>query len=162
MIALAGMGRRLHLPQKRVHFIAIEAPAGAHGTMTRHGRAHFFEAFFQRQPVAKLAEIVCKARDQSFDVDLAQQRRRLAHHHRVVAETFHDQAEAGEFGKAALEAIDLVGFKFNDLRDQQSLTRDAARIERGFHAFVNEAFVRSVLVNDDQAVGGLCDDIGLV
>ena len=95
-------------------------------------------------------------------VDLAQQRRRLAHQDRAGAERLEDQAEAGQLVGRAHDALGLGGVELDDLGDQQRLARDAAGLHLGLHALVDQPLVRGVLVDDDDAVAGLGDDIGLV
>ena len=54
MIALAGMRRRLHIAQERIHFLNTQTATGAHGSMAGQSAANLFQPFFQRQPFAKL------------------------------------------------------------------------------------------------------------
>ena len=54
MIALAGMRRRFHIAQKRIHFLNTQTAPGAHGSMAGQRAANLFQLFFQRQPFAKL------------------------------------------------------------------------------------------------------------
>src|SRR5262245_32902986 len=49
VVALAGIGNRLHLAQERVHFLGFQPPAGADRAITSHGRRNVHEATLQRQ-----------------------------------------------------------------------------------------------------------------
>ncbi len=99
---------------------------------------------------------------QRAGIDLAEQRRRFAHRHRAGAERLDDEAEAREFLRARGKALDVGLVEFDDLRDEQDLPRDAGFVERRLHAFIDEALVRRVLIDDDEAVARLRHDIGLV
>src|SRR5437762_14094474 len=44
VVALAGIRRRLHLAQQRVHLVGLEAAAGAHRAVARHGGGDVQEA----------------------------------------------------------------------------------------------------------------------
>src|SRR5690348_9258163 len=47
VIALAGMRRRFHLAQQRVHLGLVEAPAGAHAAVAGDGAADMFEPLLE-------------------------------------------------------------------------------------------------------------------
>ena len=47
MVALAGPWRALHFPQQRIHLLAVEPAAGAHGMMTGQRRQDMVEAAFE-------------------------------------------------------------------------------------------------------------------
>ena len=44
MVALAGVGRRLHLAQQRVHLLGVQPPPGAHRAVARQGAADLLQA----------------------------------------------------------------------------------------------------------------------
>ena len=48
MIALSRVGRRLHLAQKRVHFLGIESPARPHAAMAGERRGDVIEPLLER------------------------------------------------------------------------------------------------------------------
>ena len=64
--------------------------------------------------------------------------------------------------RAADEPIGGGALELDDLRYQQRLARDAARRQLMLHALVDETLMGGMLVDDDDAVGGLRHDVGLV
>ena len=52
VVALAAVGRCFHLAQQGVHFVLVQAAAGADGAVTGHGRADGVEPFAQAEGVA--------------------------------------------------------------------------------------------------------------
>ena len=72
------------------------------------------------------------------------------------------QAEARQLRGARGEPRGVGLVELDDLRDQQDLARHAARCERRLQPLIDDALMRGVLVDDDQAVAGLRHDIGLV
>ena len=108
---------------------------------------------------------MCSARSRTSAarVDLAQQRRRLAHRDRARAERLDARARSAPARRArATQPLDVGLVELDDLRDQQNLPRDAGLLERGLHALVDDALMRGVLVDDDEAVARLRHDVGLV
>ena len=73
-----------------------------------------------------------------------------------------DEAVARKLLGAREQALDVGLVELDDLGDQQDLARDAGLLQRRLQPLVDEALVRGVLVDDDDAVAGLRDDIGLV
>ena len=53
-------------------------------------------------------------------------------------------------------------FSGHHFGQQQGLALDCVSRQGGLHAFMDQAFMGGVLVDDDQPVGGLGDDIGVV
>src|SRR3546814_3863019 len=64
MVALAGMRRRLHLAEQRVHLIDREAAAGADRAVTGHRAADLFQLLLEAEGVAELGELVGEVADQ--------------------------------------------------------------------------------------------------
>ena len=58
MVALAGMRRRLHLPQQRVHFLGIESAAGAYAAMAGHGGTDRLQPFLEGRRLVQGGEVV--------------------------------------------------------------------------------------------------------
>src|SRR5205085_5210381 len=58
VIALAGIRRRLHLAQQRVHLVGLEAAAGAHRAVARHGGGDVKEAAIERQRFVTFGEMI--------------------------------------------------------------------------------------------------------
>ena len=107
---------------------------------------------------------MCSARSRSSaGVDLAEQARRpAAHRDGARTERLDDEAVAGELVGARDQPLDVGLVELDDLGDQQDLAGDAALLQRRLHALVDEPLVRRVLIDDDDAVAGLGDDVGLV
>ena len=160
MVALARVGRRLHLAQQGVHLGQAEDAPGADAAVTRHGRADLGQAFLERQGVADLGELVGEVAHQALDVGFAEQRRDLAHHHGARPEGLHHQTELGELLEARREAGRRLLVEVDDLGDQQALAGHAVLGQGLLHALVDQALMGGVLVDDDHAVVGLGDDIG--
>ena len=111
---------------------------------------------------AVLGEVVGDVADQARRVGLAQQGRDLAHQDRAGAERLDHQAQRGQFLGAGDDALGLGGVQLDHLGQQQGLAGHAAVAELALHALVDQALVGGVLVDDDHAVAGLGDDVGLV
>ena len=107
---------------------------------------------------------MCSARSRSrpAHVDFAQQRRRLAHRHRAGAEVSITRPKRASSCGARGEPRGVGLVELDDLRNQQDLARDAGFFERRLHALIDDALVRRVLVDDDQAVARLRHDVSLV
>ena len=93
MIALTGMGCRLHLTQERVHLLRLEPPPGPHAAMTGHGGANLRQPLLERNAIAEFAEFLGELLHQDLDVTLTQHRWRLAHDYGARTESFDHQAK---------------------------------------------------------------------
>ena len=60
MVALAAVGRHLHLAQEGVHFGRRQVAPGAHARMTGQGTADAFDALLQGRRVAPFGELIGK------------------------------------------------------------------------------------------------------
>ena len=60
----------------------------------------------------------------------------------------------------AVHHIRLV--QFDDVGNEQNLSSDAGPVDRRFEFFIDDAFVRGVLIDDHQSVPRLRHDIGVV
>src|SRR5262249_56660410 len=58
VIALAGIGCRLHFAQQRVHLLAFEAAARAHRAVAGHGRRDVHEAALEWQRLVPLRHVL--------------------------------------------------------------------------------------------------------
>ena len=86
VVALAGIGRRLHLAQQRVHLLGLEAAAGAHRAVAGHGGGDVHQAPLERQRLVPFRHVIGEVVHEGLGVDLAEQRRGLAHRHRARPE----------------------------------------------------------------------------
>ena len=117
---------------------------------------------FSESAVAELRELVGEIAHQALHVDLAQKRRRFAHHHRALTERLDHQAQFGQLVDTRGQPRDAAFVELDHFGQEQDLARDAGRGDRRFHALVNQPLMRRMLIDDDDAVIGLGDDIGLV
>ena len=119
------------------------------------------EPVAERDGAAELGDFSGEVGEQRGDIGFAERGGDRADEHRGRAEALDVESEVGQAGGGLLEpvAIDLV--EFDAFGDQQHLARDLAVGAGGAHPFEHEPFVRGMLVDDDQAVLGLGDDIGL-
>ncbi len=92
----------------------------------------------------------------------SEHRRHLAHHHGAGAETLQHQADASERLGVIHEALDGRGIEVDHLGHQKRLGGGLAPGAGVLHLLVDEALMRGVLVDDDEAVAGLGDDVVLV
>src|SRR5262249_5853552 len=72
------------------------------------------------------------------------------------------EAIAGELVAAGADPLHVGFVELDDLRNEQDLAGDAALLQGRLQALVDEPFVGSVLVDDDDAVARLRHDVGLV
>ncbi len=95
-------------------------------------------------------------------IDVPQQGRRLAHEDRACAERLDHQSKLRQFLRPRDQRLRLRRIEFHDFRNEQRLPAHAAIGEHLLHALIHQPLVRGVLIDDDDAVFGLRDDIGLV
>jgi len=162
MVALADVRRRLHLAQERVHLLGLEPAAGAHRAVAGQGGGDVQEASFERQRLVPFRHVLGEIAHQRARIDLAEQRRRLAHRDRARAKRLDDEAVTRKLVRPREQAGDIGLVELDDFRDQEQLPRHAILFDRGFQPFIDDALMRGVLIDDDDSVAGLRDDIGFV
>jgi hypothetical protein len=69
MIALAGIGRRLHFPQQRVHLLDLEPSPRAHRAVASHGRGHVHQAPLEGQRLVPFRHVLAEIAHQRARVD---------------------------------------------------------------------------------------------
>jgi len=146
VVALAGIRRVFHLAQQRVHLFRLEAAAGAHRAVAGHGGGDMHQAALERKRFVPFRHVFGEIAHQRLSVDLAQQRRSLAHGNGAGAERLDDQAVARKFVSARNQPLDVGLVELDDLGDQQDLASDAGARERRLQPLVDDALVRGVLV----------------
>src|SRR5262245_61625395 len=99
---------------------------------------------------------------QSPYIHLSEHRRRLADRYSAWAECLDYQTKPRKFFRAGGEPHGIGLIEINDLGNEKDLPRDTGFFDRRFHAFIDDALVRGMLVNDHKAIAGLGDDIGFV
>ncbi len=159
MIALAGARRRLHLAQKRVHLLGLQRPPRAHRVMAGESRKPLVEPPRQRLGAVFGRKIGGEIAHEPGKIALSDRRGRFAHHDRPGAEALDDKAEAGEFLRMRVDQRGGLGIEIHHHRGQQRLPFDCAPIALKLETLVDDAFMRGVLVDDDNAVARLGDDV---
>src|SRR6266567_1849109 len=142
VVALAGVRRLFHLAQQRVHLLGLELASGAHRAVAGERRGDMHEPALERQRLVPFGHVLGKVAHQRARVDLAQQRRRLAHRHRAGTERLDREPVTAKLVGARDEALDLGRRKLDDLRDQQDLAGNAGLLQRRLHALVDDAPMR--------------------
>src|SRR5690606_28545825 len=118
MIALAGMGRRLHLAEQRVHLLARQPPPGTHAAVAGERAAYRLQPLAQANSLAELGKVVGDVTDQRLYVRLAEQRRHFAHHYRPGTEWLHRKTELGELLRPRQKPGPCVLLQLDHLGDQ--------------------------------------------
>ena len=107
-------------------------------------------------------ECVGEVLEQSFDVTGAEQRRHLAHDERRRTERLDHEPQPLQVLGSPKQQPGRLGVELDDFGDQQQLPRDPPIGEGSLQPLIDEAFMRGVLVNDDERILGLGDDEGVV
>ena len=127
-----------------------------------HGRENVVELFFQRRRRSGVRERVGDVAHHFRQIGFRKQRRRLADRHRAGAEGLDHQSEVGEGGRVFQQTVHIGGVEFDHHGDQLQLPLDARFGALALQPLINNALVRGVLVDDDEAIAGLRDNIGVV
>ena len=91
-----------------------------------------------------------------------QKRRNLGDRHGAGSERLDDEAEFGEKRRRVRDEARLALRHLDDRRHEQRLPLRGAAGAGAFKAFIDEALMGGVLVDDDQPVARLRHDIGLM
>jgi len=132
VIALAGIGRPFHFAKKRVHFLGLQAAAGAHSTVASHRGCYLHQAAFERQRLVPFADVLGEIADQAGAIDFAEQRRGLAQSNSARAKSLDDQAIALELIGACDKPLDIALIDFDDFRNEKDLSGHAILGDRLF------------------------------
>ena len=89
---------------------------------------------------------------QAGEIALRDNGRRFAHQHRAGAEALDDKAEPGELFGMIVDERRRVRVEIDDQRRKQRLPLDRAALTLALELLVDNALVRGVLVDDDEAV----------
>ncbi len=141
----------------------VEAAAGADGGVAGERAGDLFQPLFQRQRGAGLRDVVGEIAQQPLDVDLLPS----------IAGTSRTSTASGPKlsttrpSSASSPAREATRSTSAGSRSTTSGISSGWRAMpplamRALHALIDEALMRGVLIDDDDAVGGLRDDIGLV
>src|SRR5579883_1807869 len=147
VIALAAVGRRLHLAQQRVHLGRREAASGAHAAVAGERAAELLELLLEGEGLAELRQLIGEVAHQTGNVDLAEERGHLAHDHGAGAKRLDHEAELGEFLGPRREPLHRGLLELDHLGDEQELARNAGRRHRILHTLVDQALVGGVLID---------------
>ena len=109
-----------------------------------------------------LGDIICQIAKKRMRIGSAQRMRNGANEHRIGAKSFNDQPQFRQFRHRILKPVAICFIHLDDLGHQQCLA-PLDRIFRsgGTESFEHKAFVRGVLVYNDQSVFSLGDNIGV-
>src|SRR6185437_9651973 len=129
-----------------------------HRTVTGHGGGDVHQPPLERQRLVPFGYVVGKIVDERLRIDLAEQRRRLAHRNSAGTKRLKQKAEASQLIGARYKPLDIGLVQLDNLGNEQNLSRDAAFFQRRLQALVDDALVRRVLIDNDEAVFGLRDD----
>ncbi|MCB1699100.1 MAG: ATP-binding cassette domain-containing protein, partial [Halioglobus sp.] len=108
VIALAGAGRRFHLPQQRVHLLEPQAPAGAHAAVAGHRGEHPIERRAQGRGAGQIVDLLRQIAQQRRHGAPREQGRNLAHQKRARTEALDDQAETSELAHGFKQRLALA------------------------------------------------------
>ena len=162
--ALSGVRRRFHLAQQRVHLLDRQLAPGPDAAVAGHRGADRAQPFLQRQRSRRARR--GRRRDRGSGREHRARRAAPAprgRRRRPAPNGSMTQAEAGEFGGAGDEPVEPRRRRVRPL--PAAAAPGAATLAAGegpLQALVHQAFVRRVLIDDDDAVGGLGDDEGAV
>src|SRR5690606_26747963 len=96
VIALARVLGGFHLTQKRIHFLGLQATAGANRAMARHGRRDRKQAPFERQRLVPFGHVFGEVAHQCAGVGIPQKRRHFAHEDGARPEGFDRKAKTSQ------------------------------------------------------------------
>ena len=156
------MGCRLHLAQKGVHLLRIEAAAGTHRRVTGKRARNLLHPLLQRERVPGFGNIVRQIADQRARIGLAQHGGNFAHQDRIGTERLDHKPKFGQFAAAGGDTLYLGRIKLHHLRNQKRLAGDAAIFQRALHPLINQTFMGGMLIHDHHTIGGLGHDIGFM
>ena len=163
MIALAAARRAFHLAQQRVHFIAAETAASPHRMVAGHRRENMIEPLFERRDCAVvLAKCYGEIANERRRVAAFQQSGHFMHRDRARAERLDNETEFREKRARVLDPFNIGLSQFDDRRNEQRLARDVLARAGLLQALVYKPLMRGVLIDDDDAIAGLGDYIGIV
>ena len=162
MIALAGVRRRFHLAQQRVHLVGLEPPSRPHRAVARHGGGDVHQPALERQRLVPFGHVLGEIAHQRLRIRFAEHRGRFRNRDRAGAEGLEHEAEAGKLSRARGEPFNVGLIELDDLGDEQDLSSDAVTLEGGLHALVDDTLVRGVLIDDHDAVARLRHDVSLM
>ena len=126
MIALAGIGRHVHLPQKRVHVLGLEATPGPHRIVAGDGGEHMVEPVLKCQRGAPVFETVDEIADKTRYVALGDRGRNLGYRNGTGAEGLDDETEFGQRRCPFDKPICFCRVEIDDDGDQKCLPGDGA------------------------------------
>jgi hypothetical protein len=127
-----------------------------------HRRENVLDLLAEQQRLTVLGEVVGEVGEELFRVGAPERGGHRADQHRGGAEAFEGEAVVGELRGALFEAVAGRFVELDDFGPQQRLAgSDSLTRPGGAQALEREALVRGVLVDDDQAVGGLGDDVSV-
>ena len=150
VVAGTGTGRGFHLSQQRVHFVREQPAARAHRPMASHGRGDRIQTPLQRVDRVVLGDLVGEIAYKLLDIGFAEYGRRFPDCNRSRTETLYAETELPQRLCMHCKALGVVLRQIDDRWEEQQLTRHRPRGQRVLQRFVDQPFMRGVLVDDDQ------------
>ena len=162
MVALARSRCAFHLAQERVHLVDAQGAPCPHRAVAGHGREHEVELLTEVQCLAIECEIVIDIAQQFLGIGTRNGMREAAHQHGRGAEALDREAMPRKRLGGFFEAVAAGLLEFDDFGNEQRLaSRHSLFRARRFQPFENKAFMRGVLVDEDEPVFRFCDDISV-
>ncbi len=162
MVALAGMRRGLHVAQQGVHLFGAHPATRTDRAVTGNAGQDRLDPGLHGLAAAQIREFVQDVADHRLGIDLAQNRRGFAHRDGPTAKGFNGQAQSGQVAGDLHQLCRFTGRQLHDFGDQQCLCGHPVFGHLAFQLFINQPFMRRVLIDDHHAGCGLCDDVILV
>ena len=162
MIALSGVWRDLHFPQKRVHFSIIQATASAHRAVTGHRCQNMRQLVFQCLAATKFSKFLGDITGELRCIRIAKHGWNTADKDASLTKTFDFESEAGKKVCFLKDRLSMMRRKIDNFRQKQRLNCHTVCSNGGLHPFHHQPFMRRMLVDDGDAISGFGDDIGLV
>ena len=161
MVAGASAFRRLHVTQQRVHLGDGQRAIGAYCGVACHGGKQFIAARFDHGANAQFIEFCEHTVQQAFGCGVCQQAGYAAQRHGALPDHADIEAQRSQRFSMRFSCGDFLFTGANDAGDEQALRRDRLRGLR-FQAFVDDAFVRGMHVNEHEAAYVLGEDVDAV
>jgi len=144
------------------NFILRERITGLHGGFAGGHVEDFVEEFFRRQLAANFEEFIEKIAEEFARRDFGEQAGEGVDGDGLGVEVGDFDAEGEEEGANSFEHGGVAGVDGEDFGDEESLAFEGTAGGAGEKFFVEDAFVKGVLVDDDEPFTGFGDDVGVV
>ena len=158
MVALVGAWGLFHVAQQGIHFGQGQLAACAHRAMTRHGGEQLVFGREQGIAVAHLCQFGEQVTHQSLNIAACQQNRHGAYGD-GSAQQAQLQAPVCQFLLKLLNTGHFQSRGGEAVGNQQLLCGQFATVALLLEFFIRHALVSGVHVDQNQAIGALCQDV---